>query len=108
MTSRSATSSVVTLGPHLDVRTVGLARTALHGAVEDATGDVVVDMAGVESIDAAGLGMITAMHLRCERGGLRLVLSNCPPQIRRVFAVTRLNRILHLERRDFSTALFPS
>jgi anti-anti-sigma factor len=100
---------VVALGPHLDVRSVGLARMALGGAVETATGDVVVDMAGVESIDAAGLGMITAMHLRCERGGMRLVLSNCRPQIRRVFAVTRLNRILHLDRRDLSsTALFSS
>ena len=101
----AATSSVVRLGPHLDVRNVGVARSALDGAVAGAMGDVVVDMTEVESIDAAGLGMITAMHLRCERSGLRLVLSNCPREIRRVLAVTRLNRILHLDRRNLPLAV---
>ena len=99
MGSSTATSNVVKLGPHLDVRNVGPARSALDGAVENATGDVVVDMEAVESIDAAGRGRITAMHLRCERSGQRLVLRNCPSEIRRVLAVTRLNRILHLDRR---------
>jgi anti-sigma B factor antagonist len=99
MVVSSATSNVVILGSHLDVRNVGAERNALYDVVETATGDVVVDMSHVESIDAAGLGMITALHLRCERSGMRLVLRNCPREIRRVLAVTRLNRILHLDRR---------
>src|ERR1700712_2811528 len=66
MVVSSTTSSVVKLGSHLDVRNVGLARQALHTVIETATGDVVVDMANLEAIDAAGLGMITAVHLRCE------------------------------------------
>jgi anti-sigma B factor antagonist len=102
MVVSSAISSVVKLEPHLDVRNVGPARHALDDALEGATGDVVVDMSDVESIDAAGLGMITAMHLRCERSGLRLVLTNCSPEIRRVLAVTRLTRVLHLDRRQAS------
>jgi anti-anti-sigma factor len=92
------TGNVVKLGRHLDVRTVGLARHALSDLVAAGTGDVVVDMAELESIDAAGLGMLTALHLRCERSGFRLLLLNCPRDIRRVLAVTRLNRILHVER----------
>ncbi|MDX6307521.1 MAG: hypothetical protein QOI06_567 [Nocardioidaceae bacterium] len=100
MAVRSTPTSVVKLGPQLDVRTVAAARNALYSVMADATDGVVLDMSGVETIDAAGLGMLTAAHLRCERSGHRLVLRNCPPEIRRVLAVTRLNRILHLDRAD--------
>ena len=60
--------------------------------------DVVVDLGALEIIDAAGLGMLDAAHLRAERAGHRLVLRNCSNEIRRVLAVTRLNRILHVDR----------
>lgn len=98
MTVGPASASVVVLEPHLDVRTVGALRDRLHDVLAQAAGDVVLDMTVVESIDATGLGMLTALHLRCERAGVRLVLRSCPRDIRRVLAVTRLNRILHLER----------
>ncbi len=94
----STSSSVVMLEAHLDVRTVAAVRARLNAVLETAVGDVVLDMSGLESIDATGLGMLTAIHLRCERSGSRLVLRNCPREIRRVLAVTRLNRILHLDR----------
>ncbi len=94
----STAGDMVTLGAHLDVRTVATARAALYAVIQDADGDIVLDLTHVESIDAAGLGMLTAVHLRCERAGHRLVLRNCPDEIRRVLAVTRLNRILHLDR----------
>ena len=55
-------------------------------------------MGALEIIDAAGLGMLTAAHLRAERAGQRLVLRNCSNEIRRVLAVTRLNRVLHVDR----------
>ncbi|MEJ7628155.1 MAG: STAS domain-containing protein [Nocardioidaceae bacterium] len=98
MVVSSTTSTMVKIGSHLDVRTVGLARATLYSVIEDAVGDVEIDMSDVESIDAAGLGMLTAAHLRCERSGQRLILRNCPREIRRVLAVTRLNRILHVDR----------
>lgn len=78
MVASSMTGNTVKLGSFLDVRNVGLARAALHEMIENATGDVVVDMSTLESIDAAALGMLTAAHLRCERSGLRLVLTGCP------------------------------
>ena len=99
MALSSTACTLVTLGARLDVRTVGAARDALYAALEHEGGDVVLDLVDLESIDAAGLGLLTAVHLRCERAGHRLVLRNCPRDIRRVLAVTRLNRILHLDRR---------
>jgi anti-anti-sigma factor len=98
MVVSSTTSNIVKLGVHLDVRTVGSARDLIYSVIEESGGDIVLDMTSLESIDAAGLGMLTAAHLRCERAGHRLVLRNCPREIRRVLAVTRLNRILHVDR----------
>jgi anti-anti-sigma factor len=49
-------------------------------------------------IDAAGLGMLTAAHVRAERAGHRLVLRNCSDDVRRVLAVTHLNRLFYIER----------
>ncbi|MDQ3485266.1 MAG: STAS domain-containing protein [Actinomycetota bacterium] len=91
-------TDLVTLGAHLDGRNVATVRTTLNEALETATGDIVVDMGLLQLIDAAGLGMLTAAHLRAERSGQRLVLQNCSKEIRRVLAVTRLNRILRLDR----------
>ncbi|MGI8576487.1 MAG: STAS domain-containing protein [Nocardioidaceae bacterium] len=96
----SSVTDQVHLGTHVDVRNVAEARATLNAVLETAGGDVVVDLAGLEVIDAAGLGMLTAAHLRCERAGHHLILRNCPNEIRRVFALTRLNRIFHLERDD--------
>ncbi len=98
MAASSTPSSTIVLDEFLDVRNVADVRASLNEVLETADGDVVLDLSALESIDATGLGMITAIHLRCERSGSRLVLRNCPREIRRVLAVTRLNRILHLDR----------
>lgn len=94
----STAPDVVRIGTHLDVRSVGEVRTLLIAAQESAAGDVVLDMSALEVIDAAGLGMLAAAHARGERTGHRLVLRNCSKELRRVLAVTRLNRVLHVER----------
>ncbi len=98
MTVGSTAPDLVHIGTHLDVRSVGEVRTLLIAAQESAKGDVVLDMSALEVIDAAGLGMLAAAHARGERTGHRLVLRNCPKELRRVLAVTRLNRVLHVER----------
>lgn len=94
----STAPDVVALGSYLDVRNVAHIRTMLTAAHEAALGDVVLDMSALEGIDAAGLGMLAAAHVRAERSGSRLVLRGCSKELRRVLAVTRLNRVLHLER----------
>ena len=81
----------------LDVRSVSAVREALVGLLEDTPGDVVVDVTGVELIDVAGLGMLTAAHRRAEREGRRLVLRGCRGSVRRVLALTRLGRVLRQE-----------
>lgn len=98
MVVSSTSTNVVKIGTHLDVRNVGRVRVTLNQAIASADGDVTVDMVGLDVIDAAGLGMLTAAHLRAEREGIHLVLRNCSKDLRRVLAVTRLNRLLRVDR----------
>jgi anti-sigma B factor antagonist len=98
MVVRSTAAGLVKVGSHLDVRNVARVRDVLHRAIDNAAGDVEVDLAGLEMIDAAGLGMLTAAHLRAERGARRLVLRNCSDEIRRVLAITHLNRLFYIDR----------
>lgn len=97
MTVESATD-LVKIGSHLDVRNVGEMRTVLTAAQDSAVTDLVIDMSALEVIDAAGLGLLAAAHVRGERIGHRLVLRSCSKELRRVLAVTRLNRVLYIER----------
>jgi anti-sigma B factor antagonist len=102
MVVSSTIADKVLVGAHLDVRNVGHVRTVLHQVIDSARGDVVIDLAGLDIIDAAGLGMLTAAHLRAERAGRRLVLRNCSDDVRRVLAVTHLNRLFHIDRLSLS------
>jgi anti-sigma B factor antagonist len=89
----------VVLPERLDVSTVGDVRDLLHLAVTAGpTGDLVVDVSQVEVMDAAGLGLLVSMHRTCFRLGGRLVLVDPQPRVLRLLAVTRLHRVLHLDR----------
>ena len=81
----------------LDVRTAADARSVLHQAVDQGCGDLVIDLAGLESWDATGLGVLMGTHRRAGRGGRRLVLRSVPPQLLRLLTATKLHRILAIE-----------
>ncbi|MFC5817480.1 STAS domain-containing protein [Nonomuraea harbinensis] len=88
---------VVRLGARLDAGTSAGVRERLHEAVESGAGDLILDLSELEMIDATGLGVLVGTHrlaLDIER---RVVLRAVPPRIMRILAVTRLNRVLHVE-----------
>ncbi|MET7638491.1 STAS domain-containing protein [Streptomyces sp. NPDC005438] len=85
------------VGGRLDVRSAADARAALHTAVDSGSGDLVLDLAALDSWDATGLGVIMGAHRRAGRQGRRLVLRDVPPQMWRVLVATRLHRILTIE-----------
>jgi anti-sigma B factor antagonist len=87
----------VLLAGRLDVSTVADVRLALHDAVDRGSADLLVDLAGVEFVDASGLGVLVGTHRRAGRAGRRLVLRNVPDRVLRLLALTRLNRVLHVE-----------
>jgi anti-anti-sigma factor len=91
--------AALSLTGKLSAATVADVRLALVDALANGTGDLVVDLAGVELVDATGLGVLVGTHRRALRGDRRLVLRDVPERIDRLLAVTRLHRVLTIEHR---------
>lgn len=89
--------SALVLSGRLDVTSAADVRTAVHGALDDGAGDLVLDLSGVESVDATGLGVLVGAHRRAGRSGRRLVLRGVPPRVGRLLHATRLHRVLLVE-----------
>ena len=93
----TASGAVLIIGSRLDGSSVTDVRDSLRAAIEEATGDVVLDLDAVEWVDATGLAVLVSAHRRLREQQRHLVLRGCRPAVRRALAVTRLNRVLMLE-----------
>ncbi len=83
----------------LDATTVPELREALWLALDAVPGtEVVVDVSRVRVVDSVGLGLLLSAHRACRSSGRRLLLVDPPPRLLRLLAVTRLHRVLHVER----------
>ncbi|TCC62132.1 anti-sigma factor antagonist [Kribbella pittospori] len=91
-------NNVVQLTGILDVRTVGDVRQTLNTVIDTCVGDVIVDLERVDAVDATGLGLLVATHRRTQSLGRQLVLWHPMPSVIRILAVTRLHRVLRVER----------
>jgi anti-sigma B factor antagonist len=90
--------NVVRLAGLLDVRSVGGVRQILNDLIDSSEGDVIVDLEALDALDATGLGLLVATHRRTQLLGRSLVLRHPVPSVVRILAVTRLHRILRVER----------
>jgi anti-anti-sigma factor len=88
----------IALAGQLDGRCLAEVREALYDHIKKNPGDVVVDLARVESIDVTAFRMLVACALRLERTGRRIVLRSCSPALRRLFAFTGWRRLFLMER----------
>ena len=91
------TAAAVSLSGRLDARAAGPVRDALHGALASGSGRLVVDLSGIELLDATGLGVLVGAHRRARLDGRELVLRGVPPRIARLLKVTRLDRVITVE-----------
>lgn len=89
--------SVVRLIGDLDIATAEQLRVLLDEAAQSAPATLVVDLAGVEFLDASGLTVLVGLSRRLERSGTRLVLRSASPRIYRLFRVTGLLSRLGVE-----------
>lgn len=86
---------LLVLAGRMDVVAAADLRIALAAALDHGSGDLTVDLAAVEGIDATGLGVLVGAHRLAGRSGRRLVLRDVPPAVARVLFVTRLDKVLH-------------
>lgn len=86
----------VVLTGRFDGRSTARVRELLHDRVDE-DGDVVVDLAGVESVDVTALRLLAATGALLDRQGRTLVLRGCTPAVRRLLAVTRMRSLMQVE-----------
>lgn len=79
-----------------DGRSTALVRDLLYARI-DAGEAVVVDLAGVESIDLTALRLLAAAGAVLDRQGRALVLRGCAPGVRRLLTVSRMRALMQLE-----------
>jgi anti-sigma B factor antagonist len=91
---------LVHLAGRLDVHAAADARLGLADAVQTGSGDLVIDLAALEAVDATGLGVLVGAHRRADRAGRTLVLRDVPPPVWRLLFLTRLDRVLHVSSSD--------
>lgn len=89
---------VVQLTGRLDVHAAADVRLALADAVEAGSGDLVIDLASLDAVDATGLGVLVGAHRQAGRAGRTLVLRDVPPPVGRLLFLTRLDRVLCISR----------
>jgi anti-anti-sigma factor len=89
----------VVLVGRLDVRGAGAARDALNEALAGGEGRLLVDLSGVELLDATGLGVLVGAHRRARLQDRELVLCDARPRVARLLSLTRLDRVIAVERR---------
>ena len=99
---------VVTAPEEIDITTAYRLRSALAAAVRGHA-TVVVDMTRTHACDTAGLHVLVRAHRRAlaHGGELRLVASR--PDVRRLFAITGLDRVIrHFASLDEALAHTPA
>jgi anti-anti-sigma factor len=92
--------TLVALSGRLDVHVAADVRNALADAVDRGKGELVLDLAALESVDATGLGVLVGAHRRAQRAGRTLVLADVPAPVGRLLLVTRLDRVLRTRRTE--------
>jgi anti-anti-sigma factor len=93
----TSTAGEVSLVGRLDGRAAGSVRDALHEALAAGSGRLVVDLAGVDLLDATGLGVLVGAHRRARLDGRELVLRGAPARVIRLLKITRVDRVITLE-----------
>ena len=95
---------IATDGPTLllsgdfDVRSTWEVRNALYDHLEGHDEDVVVDLTGVTTIDVTALKVLAVATRRATRDGHHLTLRGCGPAVRRMLHLSRLIRLVEVER----------
>ena len=90
--------STLVLHGAFDVRSTMEVRNALYDLLAVRPGDVVVDLTGVETVDLTALKVLAVATRQAGREGHHLVLRGCRPAVRRMLHLSRLIRVLEVER----------
>jgi anti-anti-sigma factor len=95
---------IMTDGPTLvlsgdfDVRSTWEVRRAIYDQLHGHDQDVVVDLSGVDTCDVTALKVLAVATREASRDGRHLTLRGCGPAVRRLLHLSRLMRLVEVER----------
>jgi anti-anti-sigma factor len=81
-----------------DVRNTGEVRKAINDHLNAGDEDVVVDLTDVDSVDVTALKVLAFATRRAWLLGRHLTLRGCGPAVRRLLHLSRLIRVVEVER----------
>jgi len=90
------------LAGDFDVRSTWEARTAIYDHLEAHDEDVILDLSQVATIDVTALRVLAVATRYALGHGHHLLLRGCRPAVRRMLHLSRLIRVLEVERRAAS------
>jgi anti-anti-sigma factor len=86
------------LSGDFDVRSTMEVRTAIWEHLSADGQDLVVDLTGVETLDLTAARVLAYATLEAGRAGHHLRLRGCGPAVRRMLHLSRLARVIEVER----------
>jgi anti-anti-sigma factor len=98
------TMDIMTDGPTLvlsgdfDVRSTWEVRNAIYDHLRGHDEDVVVDLSDVTAVDVTALKVLAVATRQALREGHHLTLRGCNPAVRRMLHLSRLIRVVEVER----------
>jgi anti-anti-sigma factor len=90
------------LSGDFDVRSTYQVRTALYDHLNQHPEDVVVDLSEVTTVDLTALKVLAVATRAATRDGHHLTLRGCSPAVRRMLHLSRLIRVVEVERQALS------
>jgi anti-sigma B factor antagonist len=88
---------VVRIAGEVDIQTSPLLDEHLRRVLGEGVSSLVVDLGAVSFLDSTGLSVLIASLKRCEAAGGTLRVVSAEPNVRRVFEVTGLTDVFHME-----------
>ncbi len=88
--------TVVSLDGELEVSEAPALRDLLGSLIAGPQSSVLLDLGGVSFIDSSGIGVLVGAHRLAEQAGARFGLAAASTGVRRVFELTRTDRVLRL------------
>jgi anti-sigma B factor antagonist len=81
---------IVALGGEIDLAIAAPLREALTSAIGETRQRVIIDLAGVTFIDSTGLHAILDAYVLCRELARTLTIRPGPPNVQRIFELTRV------------------
>ena len=94
---RTESAAAARLSGDLDIVTSDDVKRELVELIDAGHPALVLDLSDVGFVDSSGLGVLVAVHRHAESKGGGFVVRSAPPQVRRLFEITRLGDLLTLD-----------